>query len=225
MSRTYTRAEIVARARFYADMPSTSYVTAAQINELVDVEYAKLWEMLVESGRGYFPVLNQLYTTDGLTDELTLPATCGFVIDVLYRPDDQTLIPLDRITTVESPEYPVSADLAEVYRLSGNYVTLVPRPASGKTYVVRYHAAPSKFTLDADTIDGVAGWEDYLCLGIAVKLCVKEQTRSAELRAMQQEEKERILAGRDKRLLHTPGRVRNVDYPATRPRRVGRLVD
>jgi hypothetical protein len=87
------------------------------------------------------------------------------------------------------------------------------------TFELWYVGVPEDFTLDTDTIDGVAGWENWIVWDVAVQLMVRAETDPSAAMA-ERAKVEKILrasassrdAGRPKKIQDTRGRYRTVRY-------------
>lgn len=226
MSRSYLGNEIIARGRFYSDVPSTSRVTAAQAIDLLNVELSALWTMLVDGGLGFYPILSQSYTIAGGVGALTLPAAFGRLVGVERMLSGQVWELVERMQPSEVPDFNVTGAIAAGYYVDGPSLVLVPIPSNGNVYRIRYYAAPVKIVDPAtESVDGVEGWEDYIAWGLAARIRVRDNTDAASCLQMQAKERDRVLGGRMKRSPR-PGHIRNVDSPWLNPRwKRGRTYD
>lgn len=211
MARTYTRSQMRTRIRALVDHENDTFPADAVYNDWIDVAYARLWALLVESGLGYFAETTESWVTTGSTGVHAVPADFGWLLALEYSDTDgwRELERLDERNlaayTTTNATYPAG------FRMNGANVVLMPTPASGQTYRIRYLAAPSKFTNDADTIDGVAGWEDYIAQDVAAKVRQREE---ADPRPFLQERaaiEARIAAEAQNRTLYRTHRIQNTD--------------
>lgn len=212
MPRTYTRSQLRTRALRYADHENDTFGATAELDEMIDVAYARLWELLVEARLGYFASTTSSETTmSGTSATIALAADFGYLLAVEYKLDGEHFLNVPRIQEREVADHTVSADLAYGYKLDGANITLVPRPANGKVYRYRYIAAPAKLAADTTTVDGISGWEDYIPLDVALKIKIKEEADVRPLMALRQEILDRIEKARDNLVLLEPAHTRNLD--------------
>lgn len=61
-------------------------------------------------------------------------------------------------------------------------IEFYPRADSGETYVLAYVPRPTDLSDDADTLDDVLGWDEYIVVDAAIKCLRKENTNTDELR-------------------------------------------
>lgn len=216
MARTYLRSEIRAAAEAEADMPASStstLCTLVQVNLWIDQEKARLWEMLIDAGLGYYAEATpDQWTTNGSTGVHALTATFGRLIAVEFQESTSRWCDVPRAHPAEVADYGTTGTYAEAYRFDGANVVLLPTPGAGLVYRVRYFAAPAVMSGDSDTVDGVSGFEEYIILAVAVKMKNKQESNASALWARRQEILDRIEKARFDRLQYRPaGRIRDTD--------------
>ena len=60
-------------------------------------------------------------------------------------------------------------------------IRLFPKHSAGKDYRVIYVPNCPTLSTDTDTIDGVAGWEEFIYLDVAIRARIKEQSEVGDL--------------------------------------------
>ena len=218
MARTYTTSEIRLRALKATDHENDTFIAAAEAYEILSVAYGIFWAKLVDAHPGYIAEATpDSWTANGLIH--ALPAGCGRIIAVEYQYSSTEYIDIPEVRPadvslfgrVSVGSYPWSTH----YRMDGENVHLIPAVTSG-TYRVRYYAAPAKFSTGSETIDGVAGWDDFCALHLQAYIKRKEETDDKPyLRAIAVIE-EHLDTERAQRVMMKPGTVRDVDednYP------------
>jgi hypothetical protein len=86
------------------------------------------------------------------------------------------------------------------YRITGNYMQIVPIASAGQFIRCWYAPRPNVLMADTDTIDGVSGYEEMIAIHAAIKALTKEESDCQELKAELEEkisEIEEASANRD----------------------------
>ncbi len=210
--RTATLSSLRTQARRYADMVNSTFVTDAEVNEYINQSYAELYNQLIQSGGDYALSSTTIAVTSG-TDTYALPATFWRVRGVDVDLGSGVPYTMRKFVFEERHRSPAgygwSAGYQVMYRLHGDNIKFTPSPTSSYTVTLWYHAAPGRMTVDADTIDGVAGWEEYVVLGAAIKCLDKEESSTEVLARRQGIKLQEILSLRERDAAH-PERVTDV---------------
>lgn len=100
-----------------------------------------------------------------------------------------TRIAIDPFTLQDAPYYsptPSAGGLTR-YRVIGqgidgtdSHIYFDPDPGTN-TYALWYIEAPPTLTADDDTFDGIAGLEDWVVLYAALRMCIRQETSTAEI--------------------------------------------
>jgi hypothetical protein len=86
------------------------------------------------------------------------------------------------------------------YRLTGNYIQIVPIASQGQTIRMWYAPRPVVLMADTDTVDGISGFEELVAIHAAIKALTKEESDVMELTNelnMKIQEIENAAANRD----------------------------
>lgn len=177
MARSRTLADMRSDVRLRADVVGVQFVTDAEINEYLNQSIAELYDKLV-GARGH-----EYYAT-----EQTIPTTGSEVYSLPSNHYETLYVELDdggtrqRLgtysfherakligTSALSPGRPIA------FRLIGTGISLLPAPSSGYTVRHWYVPACARLTLDADTFDGIDGWEEYAIWRAVAYVQQKEQ--------------------------------------------------
>lgn len=153
------------RAKQESDNVGSGFITDPEWNTYIQASYQELYGLIVQAfGNDYFvqtPATGYTFVTTGLTQFFALPA------------DFFKLLGVDlQITTdcwVSLRPFPFQE------RNMGG-VTNIQTPMGGQTLRVLYVPLPTLPTLDASTIDGVNGWEEYIVIDAAMKAMAKEES-------------------------------------------------
>jgi hypothetical protein len=180
---TTTLLQLRTRVRQRADVVGSDFVTDAEINDLISTAYKELYALLVSKS------LNRAETAVGITitgaASYALP-TDFFALIGIYRTVGEDQIPLDRFPDKFRPG--TRTGDATMYRIQGSTTVLYPKPTAG-TYTMLYVPAPAALTVDADTVNGVVGWEEFLVVDAAICILEKEESDTSKLEF----KRERIL--------------------------------
>lgn len=173
---TYTLANLRTLAKQESDNVNQSFISDAEFNRYIQGSYNELFGLIVEAyGDDYFvqtPSAGYQFTTDGVNNRYALPAAFFKLRGV----DLQVQTP-NQWTTLKP------FTMAERNRLSGQNSNI---PMAGQVLQVLYTPLPTLPAQDADTIDGVNGWEEYVIIDAAMKALAKEEADVSVLMARKQ---------------------------------------
>lgn len=181
MARTVTLADLRTRALELAhrenDDPDVGFVTTAEVNGMVNASLGQWHGYLAKAVPERFEAEDEI-TANG-SASYPLPDDYYESIGVDYQLSDTTRAELRRLMLNERNDYSTTPGAQAVaYRVKGNVVVLLPTPDSGTYYHVYVTAAPV-LEDDADAIDGVNGWEEWVVYDVTVKILMKEQSTEA----------------------------------------------
>lgn len=217
MARTATLAEMRNQARQRADMVNSQFCSDSEINEYVNQSIAELYDILVSKFEHYY-IASSNITVVANTDTYNLPAamykvlgldldsTTSFVNPVTLKPF--MFSERNRYSYVNSVLHGNLANLR--YILQGTQVRVIPPPSMSGVIRVWYIPHQTKLVLDADTFDGINGWEEYVVIDVAMKMKIKEETPIDGLMAQKQIITGRIEAMAANRDATEPSRISDV---------------
>jgi hypothetical protein len=187
MARTRTLEAMRDQARALADMTNTTFVTNAELDVLLNQAIAELWSLLTAVVPQRY-MLTAAITMVAGTREYALPGDFMALVGVDWvRGDDRyPLEPFalnDRAVgpyaggTSLDPWTPACRYDIRYGGLDGSGERLVfdRDPPAGSVEVL-YVQAPQLLEADDDVFDGVAGWEDWAVLDVAIKMLAKEES-------------------------------------------------
>lgn len=159
---------------FSASVSDTEkYVKSAELIDLIDVSYKELYGYIARYSPRR-PESEFSVTATGVAT-YSLASPDPLLILAVFRIDDSGInFYLTKHDHRLKPSLSITGD-AISYRLSGNNIEFYPVPTSG-TYKGIYVPKPSTLDDDADTLDGVNGWEEYIVCDVAAKLKRKEDS-------------------------------------------------
>jgi hypothetical protein len=175
MATTLAQLRTRARQRCDNEYADGEFVTDTEVDALINVSYKHLFAMLVESGLDTVTETVYDLTPNG---DLTypLPDDC-YSIKGVFRQDNDSYIPLTRHSSRTYPRDETTSwafSYRQHGRLEDAVIELNPRTNTG-TYKIRYVGVPADLALDADTVQGIVGWEEWIVLDVAVKVLEKEK--------------------------------------------------
>lgn len=164
---------------------STLY-TNQELNSMISQSYKELWDILAQKfGDDYFVASPYTYTTGQNVQLYPLPADFKALlgVEVALNPQDPnswiTVRPFEFIQR-NLWNYPNVYTFYGVtnmrYRLNGSNIMIVPITQSGQTLRIWYVPRPNQLINDTDTVDAIAGWEEYIISDVCIKMLVKEES-------------------------------------------------
>lgn len=184
------------RARTAADMTGSTFVSDAELNAFINSAADELYDLLVSKHQDQYTTSSTFNTASG-TEEYSLPADFYKLVgvDLQIDSDWRTLDPFNfRERNYErnrSSFTGVDSDLPR-YWLRKDKLHLLPAPSSVLSAKLWYVPTRTQLTLDADTLDGVSGWEEYVVTDAAIRCLIKEESDPSALMARKAELVQRI---------------------------------
>ena len=185
MPATETLVNMRNRARQRADQVDSTFVPDAELNTYLNTYLAELHDLLVGAyGEDYFTTSATFTTVSGqevyniVTDISVSDMYKLRGVDIFVTPSHPIALRkfnfLNRNRGIGPSDRIYSTDTR--YRLIQGNIHLVPAPDSGRTAKLWYVPSFTKLSLDADTFDGINGWEEYAVLKAARRMLVKEES-------------------------------------------------
>jgi len=207
-----------------ADMVNSQFLTVAEWNANIQSSYQELYDLLVQKyGDNYFVTTTFSITTDGVNERYALPVDfykllgASLVVTTSSPTQYLTMKPFmfGERDALSIPGMAIRGRTTLRYRLDGNNLWLRPFPMGGQVIQLYYIPRLVVPTLDADTIDGVSGWEEYVVVDAAIKALQKEESDCSLLMAQKAALERRIEAAAENRDAGMPARV--VDVRGSQP--------
>lgn len=154
------------RAKQESDNVGQSFVTDAEWNGYLAASYQELYGLIVTAfGNDYFtqtPATGYTFVTDGINEHFALPADFFKLLAVDIR--------------LSAPNYWVALKPFQMSERNdfGYLGTMIPM--AGQTLRLLYVPRAITLTNDADVVDGVNGWEEYLIVDACIKALTKEES-------------------------------------------------
>lgn len=149
-------------------MVTSGFVSTSEVNDVINDELCELYDLLVGEAPPDYYAKEKTITTVAGTLSYPLPSV---LLGDAY--DFRSLIAVyaDEGSTRRRPILPVN----EMER--ANFWA----PQSAYSVILRYCPAPPVLALDADTFDGVSGWDSLITARVARRLLAKRKADTSEL--------------------------------------------
>ncbi len=204
---TTTFGAIITQAKQRADLVNSEFISDSEWQAMANASLAQLYEKLIEAyGSDYFVQTPYSFTTDGTNDAYALPSDFFKLlgVDLQLSPSATSTalgwVTLWRFNFGDRNRFTLP-NLISVwgwtnlsYRLRGGYIWLQPLPAGNQTLRLWYAPSFTPLDDDADTFDGINGWEEWAVNDIAMKALVKEESDISGVAALQQVQNERLAS-------------------------------
>lgn len=190
--RTVTLAELKTLTRQRANMEKSQLVGDAELISYINGSATELYDLLVEKFQSDFYFKDYTFTTVNGQDLYALP-TDFYVLQGVDLQMNQRVYPLrkfnfnDRFRQDITAFYDIEGFRTNLrYRLEGNNIRFNMKPIENQSFRIWYSPVCPKLVTDADTFDGVNGWEEYIIVDAAIKCKIKEETDISELLVLKQ---------------------------------------
>lgn len=192
-----TLAQLRTRARQRADMENSTFVSDSELNFYINSSIAELHDLLVSAyGSDYF-LSTHSFSTVASTADYALPADFYKLagIDAQYNGSDWVALrPFNfnernrnqdlSVGTISGPDFR--------YRIMGSNIKLAPVPNAVHTIKVWYTPKATELSLDADTLNDLNQFAEYVIVDAAIKCLQKEESDVSVLMAQKAELRRRI---------------------------------
>lgn len=198
------------------DMVNSQFITDAEFNGYINASYYELYDLLVQKyGDNYFVASPFAITTDGVATQYALPADFYKLlgVDLKLTASPASFVTLQPFNFKERNRFgapnvqTVYGTTNLRYRLNGNSLWLQPLPSGGQSLQVWYVPRLVALVADADTVDGVSGWEEYIVADVCIKAMVKEESDPSGFAAQKAALAQRIEAAAENRDAGSPATV------------------
>ena len=173
------------RVRERANMEGSQFVTDVELTGYINSSASELYDLLVSRFADYYLSDTAVTVTTG--SSIPLPVNFyklrGLDLD-LGGGDYQTLRQFNF-----SERNKATDDLRLLrrgvsqlrYRVQGNTISLTPADQATNSYRVWFVPLMPLLVADADSFDGVNGWEEYVVVDAAIKCLQKEESSTTDL--------------------------------------------
>jgi hypothetical protein len=209
-----TLLELRTQCRQRADMENSNFIQDTELNGLINKSAKKLYDKLISAYADEYYSVEYSFVTVANQQSYTLPADFYKLLLVT-----RAITPTERRNVRKfmlkdkarfTPGLTVAGDDIMQYRLKQQSIDLLPVPRGGQTVYLDYIPRLATLALDADTLDAINGWDEYVILDVAIKMRAKEETDSTDLMALLALEDARIQEMKENRDASAPDRVSDV---------------
>ncbi len=159
-------------ARQESDQVNSLFCTDAEVNGYIRTAYADLYGNIVQHfSNDYFvqtPAAGYTFTTDGINQLFALPMTAG--VQLVFK-----LLGVELQIAGNQNQWVSLTPFAFADRNRAGWPN-TQIPQAGQTVRLLYVPLPTLPLVDADTIDGVNGWEESIVIDVALKMMAKEES-------------------------------------------------
>jgi hypothetical protein len=180
-----TLSEFRTRVRQRANMEGTQFVTDSEVDGYVNASAAELYDVLVSRFEDYYLQSTTATVASG-SDSMPLPADFyklrGVDVDIGGR-----YASLRSFNFTDRNEYDSDLQIFRRlairvrYRLQASGIKLAPSEQAPGSYRLWYIPRLETLVDDADTFDGINGWEEYVVVDAAIKCLQKEESSTTDL--------------------------------------------
>ena len=227
MAKTVTLAELKRQARELADQePSlNTFVDETELREMINSSIDEWYGMVAMAVPERYETLQSLTVGSGAASTTNINSTSGeallatdhlatLSVDYVRNPTSSNeRFELRRLTYQERNLFTRRPNTGRAlgYRLIQGNIRFNPVPtSSGETYEHRYVPVAPSLTSDADTLDGVNGWEQWIVHDVAARMLIKEESDESRVRAKQDRIERNIVAAMEQRIWGDSNRVTDV---------------
>lgn len=222
MATTMTLLQLRTAVRQRADIVnSTQFFPDAELNSYINQSYFELYDLLVQKyGDNYFVQTPYSITTDGTNEFYNLPSDFYKIIGVdlgLSNKNDSwvTIKPFlmaDR-NRYSVPNFQSFYGVTNLrYKLNANQIWFTPIPAANQPIRLWYIPKMTTLNIDADTVDGISGWTEYIIIDVCIKIKQKEESDAAVFLKQKEDMMKRIESAAENRDAGSPKTVADVAY-------------
>ncbi len=187
---------------------------------MISQSYKELWDILAQKfGDDYFVATPYTFSTTQNTQFYALPSDFKALLGVdvaLNTGDPNAWITLRQFEFTQRNlfNYPNIYTFYGVtnlkYRLNGNNLMIIPAPTNGLTIRIWYVPRPNQLIADTDTVDAIAGWEEYLVTDACIKALAKEESDVSVFAAQKMALLKRVEEAAENRNIGEPQRVSDI---------------
>lgn len=198
MARPVALADLRSRTLLYANQRSSAFLTADEVRGLINDAITELWDLLVGArGHEYYARNIPLTTAPGSP---IVPAPQDFyeALTLFANWGAQQLEELDSLDHLgdqcDFRNYSTWAQFSpKAWRLTqGNLFELFPTPSTQTNLELRYVPIFQPLTVEAETFDGVNGWEKMACARAAMEILALQNIPNGHIEKIYLLERQRI---------------------------------
>jgi hypothetical protein len=226
-----TLATLRTRCRQRADKVNSTFVSDAEVNELINQAISELHGILVTFYEDYVLTTASLTITENV-EYTALPTDifkplAVFLTDTAGNRYKLNRFNLEDLAPSSQSSWPWSASPATyAYRVAGNRVYWYPKPISAATAEIWYAPQFTRLVADGDVINVayVDGWDEFIVNDVAMKIRLKEEGDANSHMQMKAAFLQRLKDEAASRDAFRPMRVVDVERIGYNPDSSGRVM-
>lgn len=202
------------------DKVNSQYYTQQELNSMINQSYKEFYDIIIQHfADEYYEATPYTWTLESGTSLYALPDDFykNLLVDIaLNNSDPNSFVTLREYQKIQENlyNYPNVYTFYGVtnlrYRITGNYIKIVPAPQGGQTLRMQYVPRPDQLVSDSDVIDCVSGWEEYITVDVCIKALAKEESDPTVFALQKQALLKRIEEAAENRNIAEPERVSDV---------------
>lgn len=185
MARPVTLAELRNRARTLADLPLSDFATDPYVNLLINSHLTRQWDLLVDTA-------GDEYYADNVTI-VTLPNIVPYALPGEFY----------KLVNVFALDSGTPGRMRPVRPMTGFDIGDFKAPVGSYTVQVEFVPCAPRLTADAQTFDGVNGWDELIVSLVARDLRIKERSESQDLQIKCAEMRSEIMSHKIRDIGHS----------------------
>ncbi len=193
MARTRTLAQLREEVRQRVDVENaTTWLPNAELTRYINQSIARLHRLIAREHEELLVDSQTVVTVPGVELYTLLAGYHKIVGSPEVDLGGPGPVPMRRWTWAERTSYLYTggwtSDQPVAYRILGaDQLSFLPVPNAAHTITIHYIPPPTDLAADGDTYDGRAGWEEWIVVDAAIKVAIKEESDTTELRAERDE--------------------------------------
>lgn len=226
MATTLSLSQLRTAVRQRADMQNlsgiytNSFIKDPELDSYINQSYFELYDLLVQKYGDNYYVVPYTFVTDGTSQMYTLPADFYKLLgaEVALSNTNDSWVTIKPFNFIDRNRYAVPNFQSFYgitnlrYRLNGNDLWLTPIAQAGQNFRIWYVPRLQTLDDDADTVDGISGWTEYIIIDAAIKCMQKEESDVSVLAAQKMAMIQRIEAAAENRDAGSPATVSDGQY-------------
>lgn len=199
MARTVSFSTVREAIRTRYDLPAfstTTFVTTALVNSLINEELQRYYGLLLECfGDDYLDATQSLTTSAGV-GLTSLPD--GFAklrrLAWVRGADDVVLLRRASAEDIGLADYDAKSwsEYTPHYRIQGQTIAWYPPPSAEYNVTATYAALPADLTSDGDTFMAGPGFEGFVIYGVCASIALREEKDPGSWLALRNDAEKRI---------------------------------
>ena len=217
-----TAGNVIIEAQQRCNKEYSSFYSAQELMSMCSQSYKELYDKVVTAyGDDYYVATPYTYTTGQNQQLYPLPPDFYKLLlcEVALNPQDpNSYVTLKQFNLIQKNlwNYPNQYTMYGItnirYRLDGSNLMIVPQTQGNQTLRIWYVPRPNQLINNTDTIDGVAGWEEYIVADMCIKMLAKEESDVSVFAAQKMEMNKRLDEMAKNRNLGEPQTVSDSKY-------------